>query len=214
MNQIIKICGMRDNENIREAAQLKPDIMGFIFFHDSPRFAGELLNAEILSELSPAIRRAGVFVNSSFIEITKKVEKYFLNMVQLHGNETPELCRQLKSEGLEVIKAFNIHDSKSFSQCSAYLSCTDYFLFDTVTVKHGGSGHKFDWKILENYNLNHPFILSGGISPEDAESISGISSPSFYGIDLNSRFEIKPGLKDIETLRKFINELRHKNILS
>jgi len=205
---------MRDNENIRAAAQLKPDIIGFIFYPDSPRFAGELLKPEILSELSPAIRRAGVFVNGSFTEITKTVQKYFLNMVQLHGNETPELCRQLKSDGLEVIKAFNINYIKGFSQCSDYISCTDYFLFDTVTMKHGGSGQKFDWKILENYSLSHPFFLSGGIGPEDAESISGISNPSFYGIDLNSRFEINPGLKDIDTLRKFINEFRLKNILS
>jgi phosphoribosylanthranilate isomerase len=210
MNQVIKICGMRDTENIRAAAELKPGIMGFIFYPESPRYAGELLDPEILSELSPGIRKAGVFVNASWSEIKATVEKYFLNIVQLHGDETPELCLQLKSEGLEVIKAFNISNSKAFSQCSAYVSFTDYFLFDTATVKHGGSGQKFDWKILDNYDLRHPFFLSGGISPADAESIAGITLSSFYGIDLNSRFEIKPGVKDIETLKKFINEIRLK----
>lgn len=213
MNPAIKICGMRDTENIMAAAELMPDIMGFIFYRDSPRFAGEVLNPEILSELPPDIRKAGVFVNSVFNEINETVRKYSLDAVQLHGEETPELCMQLKSEGLEVIKVFNIDERKDFSKCDSYISCTDYFLFDTRTVNPGGSGQKFDWKILDNYNLKHPFILSGGISPDDTESIAGISNPSFYGIDLNSRFEIKPGLKDIETLKKFIKEIRLKNIL-
>jgi phosphoribosylanthranilate isomerase len=211
MNPVIKICGMRDAENIISAAELKPDILGFIFYADSPRFAGELLNPEILSRLSPLIRKAGVFVNSVFNEIKEMVGKYSLDIVQLHGEETPELCMQLKSGGLEVVKVFNIKERKDFSMCAAYISCTDYFLFDTRTVNHGGSGKKFDWKILDHYDLKHPFILSGGISPSDTDNIAGINNSSFYGIDLNSRFEIKPGLKDIEKLRRFMNELKLKD---
>ena len=110
----------------------------------------------------------------------------------------------------QVIKAFNIEEKYDFIMCTDYIACTDYFLFDTMTINYGGSGQKFNWKLLENYDRGHPFILSGGIGPPDADNISGITNPSFYGIDLNSRFEIQPGLKDIEKLKKFINELRNK----
>jgi phosphoribosylanthranilate isomerase len=210
MNPVVKICGMRESENIIAAAELKPDFMGFIFYPKSPRFAGGLLNPEILSNLSAVIRKTGVFVNAEFKEIKETVEKYSLNVVQLHGNEPPELCCSLKDTGIQVIKAFNISENMSFTMYKNFIACTDYFLFDTVTVHHGGSGQKFDWKLLEEYDSGHPFLLSGGISPLDIDNILNITNSFFYGIDLNSRFEIKPGLKDIEKLKKFIDQLRHK----
>lgn len=213
MKPVIKICGMRDTENIIAAAGLKPDIMGFIFHPGSPRFAGKLLNPEIVANLPSGIRKAGVFVNAAYDEITETAGKFSLSMAQLHGNETPDLCRRIKDSGTVVIKAFNIAENISFSLCKDYIACTDYFIFDSMTINHGGSGQKFEWKLLNRYEAGHPFILSGGISPSDTYNILGIRNPALYGIDLNSRFEIKPGLKDIQKLEKFINELRLKNKL-
>lgn len=208
MSLKIKICGMREPENILEVAKLKPDLMGFIFYPESPRYAAEMLNPEIPAKLSSSIKKTGVFVNADFEGITGTIRKYSLDSVQLHGNETPDTCRRLREKGIQVIKAFNINESSGFILCSEFISCTNYFLFDTFTSDYGGSGYKFDWKILDKYNLGHPFFLSGGIGPGDVNKILEITNPEFYGIDLNSRFEVKPGLKDIETLKKFISDLR------
>ena len=210
MTPAIKICGMRETGNIKAAAELMPDLMGFIFYPGSGRFAGEMLNPEIVAHLPAGIRKTGVFVNADLNEITETVSKYSLNAVQLHGDEPPELCRIIKDTGIVVIKAFRIGENTSFSFCNDYIACTDYFLFDAMTINYGGSGQKFDWKFLDRYEAGHPFILSGGIGPEDIEKIAGIASHAFYGLDLNSRFEIEPGLKDTEKLKKFINELRNK----
>jgi phosphoribosylanthranilate isomerase len=208
MNLKIKICGMREPENILDVAELRPDLMGFIFFPHSPRDAGQILNQEVLAGLPEKIRKTGVFVNEDIETIAGIVRKYSLDIVQLHGNETQDQCRKLREKEIPVIKVFNIKDSSSLRLCYEYQSCTEYFLFDTSTPKYGGSGNKFDWKILDEYNLDHPFILSGGISPDDISNILAINNPSFYGIDINSRFEIKPGIKNIETLKLFISEIR------
>jgi phosphoribosylanthranilate isomerase len=208
MRPLIKICGMRDSDNIIAAAELKPDLMGFIFYRKSPRYAGDVLDPELLAGLPPAILKTGVFVNATFNEIIATAKKYSLNAVQLHGDEPPELCSRIKDAGISVIKAFSADEEKGFSISSGYLSSADYFLFDTMTSRWGGSGRKFNWELLEKYDKGHPFILSGGISPGDEESIMEIRNPSFSGVDLNSRFEIRPGLKDIKKLKEFINALK------
>jgi phosphoribosylanthranilate isomerase len=205
----VKICGMRDADNIMAAAELKPDIMGFIFYPKSPRFAGKLLNPDILSLLPQDIAKAGVFVNENFMSISETIKKYSLEIVQLHGAESPDLCFRLKQTGIRVIKAFSLNENSGFIPFSQYIDCTDYFLFDSFTYNYGGSGQKFDWKKVVEYDLCHPFFLSGGIGPDDANIISEINSPSFYGVDLNSRFEIEPGLKNIEKLKVFLKELGH-----
>lgn len=202
---------MRESENIKAVAELKPDFMGFIFYPESPRFADDLLDPEVFPNLPSEISKTGVFVNAGFNKIMETVGKYSLDVVQLHGNETPELCCLLKKAGLRVMKTFNIRDTLSYSMYRDFISCTDYFLFDTMTSGYGGSGEKFDWKLLSSHDPSHPFFLSGGISPDDSDKITHINNSSFYGVDLNSRFEIRPGLKDIEKLRKFINELRIKS---
>jgi phosphoribosylanthranilate isomerase len=209
MKLAIKICGMRDAVNIMAAAQLKPDIMGFIFYPDSPRFAGNLLDPVTLSLLPYGISKAGIFVDADYIAISKTVQKYALDIVQLHGAEPPELCSRLQESGIQVIKAFNINASTRFRLFSRYVGCTDYFLFDATAKNYGGSGQKFDWKILYSYDLGHPFFLSGGIEPGDVSIIKNINIPFFHGVDLNSRFETEPGLKNIEKLKEFINELSH-----
>jgi phosphoribosylanthranilate isomerase len=208
MPVMIKICGMREAENIREVSELKPDLLGFIFYRGSQRYAGEISDPDIIAGIQNNIKKTGVFVNSDFNEIIFTVGKYSLDTVQLHGNETPDECNRLKEKGIRIIKAFSIKESKDFRLCNEYVSSTDYFLFDTFNSKHGGSGQKFDWRLLDNYNLDKPFFLSGGISPGDISKIMEITNNAFAGVDLNSRFEIKPGLKDIETLKKFISDLR------
>lgn len=208
MNLKIKICGMREPENILDAAELKPDLMGFIFYPHSPRYAGQISDPEVFAKLTGNIRKTGVFVNEDSERIAEIVRKFSLDIVQLHGNETKDECSKLRKKGIPVIKAFNIKDSNSLRLCYEYKTCTDYFLFDTSTKKFGGSGNKFDWKILDEYDPGHPFFLSGGINPKDINNIIKINNPSFYGIDLNSRFEIKPGQKDIKTLKLFISDLR------
>lgn len=211
MSPAIKICGMREPENILAATELKPDFLGFIFYRESPRYAGAILDPEILSNLSSGIRKTGVFVNSDIREIQDTVAKYSLDTVQLHGNESPELCARIKESGTQVIKAFNIRENIGPKLFEDFIDCTDYFLFDTMSSGFGGSGQKFDWSLLDRNDPAHPYFLSGGIGPGDADNIAAILNNSFHGIDLNSRFEIKPGLKDIEKLRKFINEVRVKH---
>jgi phosphoribosylanthranilate isomerase len=214
MSLVIKICGMRELKNVLEVAELKPDMIGFIFYRYSPRYAAGILDPEILSDFPPNIRKAGVFVNEDYEEITGSVRKYSLDIVQLHGNETPDICHRLRETGIPVIKAFNIKESAGFKLCSEFITCTDYFLFDALTSNYGGSGNRFDWRILDKYDLGHPFFLSGGITPGDVNNILEITNPAFYGIDLNSRFEVKPGYKDVITLKKFITDIRlnHKSL--
>jgi phosphoribosylanthranilate isomerase len=211
MRLMIKICGMREPKNMLEVANLKPDLMGFIFYPASPRYAAKILNPEIFTGFPADIRKVGVFVNTGVDKINETIRKYSLDMVQLHGDESPETCRRLSEAGIYVIKAFNINDSTGFKSCAEYIPYTNYFLFDASTSKYGGSGNKFDWKILDKYELGHPFFLSGGIAPGDVCNILEITNPAFYGIDLNSRFEVKAGLKDIKTLKKFVYNIRNEN---
>jgi phosphoribosylanthranilate isomerase len=214
MSLKIKICGLLEQENIVEVARLKPDLMGFIFYPGSVRNAAGKLTPEITISLPHDIRKTGVFVNADFEVINRCVKKYSLHIVQLHGDESVETCCRIRETGITVIKAFNLFENTCFKKYSEYIPFTDYFLFDTLTRKHGGSGHKFNWKILGNYDLGHPFFLSGGIGPPDVGKILEISNPELYGIDLNSRFEIKPGLKDTALLKKFIAEIRLNTNLS
>jgi phosphoribosylanthranilate isomerase len=198
----IKVCGMRYPENIKGLVKLSIDFMGLIFYEKSPRFVEGI----DLSGLSALPKRVGVFVDAEMDYITEVANKYGLSLIQLHGNESPDFCKRLP--GLKIIKAFSIPEYSDFEQTKPYEGIADYFLFDTKTPQHGGSGQKFDWNILNEYKGDTPFFLSGGISLEDAERIKQIQQPKLYGIDLNSRFETKPGLKDIELLKQFINTLK------
>jgi len=208
MSLKIKICGMRHQENIEKISSLNPDMLGFIFFPSSKRFAGETLDPSHLSGIPKNTNRTGVFVNETTEQIMNIVSKYSLDFVQLHGNESPEQCRLVKEKGIGVIKTFGISENFNFGKCSDYMPYTDFFLFDTSTPDFGGSGNKFRWEELNNYNLAHPFFLSGGISADDIENLLSLSVEGFYGIDVNSRFETEPGLKNYKILEKFISEIR------
>ena len=203
---LLKICGMKYPENIQAVSALKPDFMGFIFYPKSPRYA-EPLDITYLNGLSPRIKKIGVFVNENLENILTIGYKYKLDGVQLHGSELVGMCSKLKSLGYLVIKAFPIAEAYNFKVTKAYEGVCDYFLFDTKTEGYGGSGLKFNWQMLKEYKGETPFLLSGGIEADDIEAIQKIDHPKLAGIDLNSKFELKPGLKDVEKLRNFIIQL-------
>jgi phosphoribosylanthranilate isomerase len=202
----IKVCGMKYPENIIELCDLPIHMMGLIFYEKSLRYAGEL-NVEHLSKVRSCMQLVGVFVNEIQENILKKIQKYDLQIVQLHGMESPVTCKDLKSKGIKVIKTFQIEEPGDLKKCIFYENVCDYFLFDTKTSQYGGSGKKFDWQILLSYESQTPFFLSGGIGMDDIESIKQLNIPQLYAIDVNSRFEIAPGLKDISKLKQFISYL-------
>jgi phosphoribosylanthranilate isomerase len=235
----IKVCGMRDAENIHQLFQLPIDYIGFIFYEKSARYV------ELIPDLSaidgvisnhpvntPHIKKVGVFVNANLDFLLEKVEKFGLNVVQLHGKETPQYIEELRiknsklrandvekvskdssfiihhsSLNIEIWKVFSVDDSFDFKETKRFEGFVDKFLFDTKTPLHGGSGQKFDWNILNNYHGQTPFFLSGGISAADTEGVKNIQHPQFYGVDVNSKFEISPALKDVPMLKQFIKEL-------
>ncbi len=201
---------MRESANIHEVAALKPDWMGFIFYPKSKRYVGTDFNPALVQSLMPEIKTVGVFVNEEYEDMIAVARKYKLNMVQLHGNESPEYCNSAQEEGFEVIKAFGINENFDWSVLEPYSEVCKYFLFDTSTKDYGGSGKKFDWLMLESYPYSMPFVLSGGIGPDDADAIKSISIPKFAGIDINSCFEIQPALKDLNLLKPFVSKIRQQ----
>ncbi|MBP9032226.1 MAG: phosphoribosylanthranilate isomerase [Dysgonomonadaceae bacterium] len=202
---IVKVCGMRDAENIRKVEALGVDWMGFVFHRTSPRFVGELPDY-----LPQRAKRVGVFVDETEEQIMETVQLFRLDMVQLHGHETPDFCSRIRSKGLKVIKAINVQNTFSTEEVSFYERACDYFLFDTKTPLPGGSGQKFDWSSLSAYRGTTPFLLSGGISPDDADRVEAFVHERCIGIDLNSRFETSPANKDIHLLQSFIDKIKRK----
>ena len=202
---IVKVCGMRDGDNIREVEQLSIDWMGFIFYPKSSRHV-----SEVPAYLPTKCKRVGVFVDASTDEIIKKIHDFSLDAIQLHGNESPEQISHLLSltSQLSIIKAFNIATAEDLKSTASYTGLADYFLFDTKGQSVGGNGEKFDWSVLSNYEGDTPFLLSGGIGPDDAARVSSFRHPKCVGIDLNSKFESSPAFKDVTTLSRFLNEIK------
>ena len=236
---IIKVCGMREPENIRAVASLGIDLMGFIFYPSSSRFVQMISScAGIIPDYSEERlteakrvgnkceeggsvqdgnlpKRVGVFVDDMPQNIVTRVYNYALDYVQLHGNETVEMIDNLRRTidpdihpNIKIIKALSVSSEESLQACKQYEGHVDMFLFDTRCDSYGGSGEQFDWKVLASYDGHTPFLLSGGIGPEDASRIKAFSHPQFAGIDLNSKFETAPALKDVEKLKTFIQEIR------
>lgn len=204
---LIKICGMRDACNIAETGNLIPDMMGFIFYPGSPRYAGTL-KPEVVAALPGQIERVGVFVNEKPEVILEVVVWYGITTLQLHGDESPSDCDFFRKKGFRVIKAFGIADKMDFSKTRSYEGKCDFFLFDTRTGNYGGSGRSFNWQMLGEYRGVTPFLLSGGISAEHLSAIRQIQHPFFAGVDLNSQFECLPGYKDVPRLTLFLKALR------
>ena len=202
---IIKVCGMRAPENIRAVEALGIDLMGFIFWPPSSRFVGD-----VPSYLPRNCRRAGVFVDAALPDILAAVNNFRLDVVQLHGQESPEAITKLKKQlpAVSVVKSLAITAPEDLAQAQAYENICDAFLFDTKGKLPGGNGRQFDWNVLRQYKGRLPFLLSGGIGPDDEPRIRAFDVPGCIGIDLNSRFETAPGLKDVEALRTFIETVR------
>mgnify|MGYP002621865456 CR=1 FL=1 len=199
---IIKVCGMRDAENIRKVERLGIDMMGFICWEGSPRHV-----AEVPAYL-PRCPRVGVFVDPSMRFVRERVEAFGFSHVQLHGCESPEFCKEVGEQTKrQVIKAISLNTSEDLDAASRYEGCADLLLFDTKCPTCGGSGRKFCWDILSDYRGPLPFLLSGGIGPEDAERLRQFHHPKCIGLDINSRFEVAPGIKDIEAISRFIKSL-------
>jgi len=207
MNLKIKICGMKDPDNIRLVAELKPDYMGFIFYSGSPRhYSGTVdpfihMNAQETGKI-------GVFVNEPIDSVLNKAERFHLDMIQLHGNETPAYCYHIKKEGLPIVKAIRIFKEKDLNNLGIYEDTCDYFLFDTGGQTFGGTGKKFNWEILDTYKMSIPFFLGGGIGPGDTGMIKGLDLPGLFALDINSRFEISPGIKNIPLIKTFIKSIK------
>jgi len=199
---IIKVCGMREADNIRAVEQLGIDWMGFIFWSKSARNVSERP-----AYLPERCKRVGVFVDEDMAEILGKADSYALDIIQLHGHETAEMCKILKkATGKMVVKALNIAVQEDLLVAKDYEGAVDYLLFDTKAQKVGGNGKKFDWDVLQHYEGATPFILSGGIGPDDAQRVKAFRHPMIAGIDLNSRFETEPAKKDVEKLKSFLYE--------
>lgn len=205
----LKVCGMREPDNIAALSNIKPDYIGFIFYEPSKRFVGETF---MFFELDPAIRRVGVFVDASEEYIMKKTVKYFLNAVQLHGNESVELCANLHNRGVSVIKVFSVDNSFDFSIIQPYKPYVDFFLFDTKGKEHGGNGVTFDWSVLRNYDGEKPFFLSGGIGLNEIPQIETYdwTGLNLYGLDVNSCFETSPGIKNMAAIEMLAAQMNKK----
>ncbi|MBN2262779.1 MAG: phosphoribosylanthranilate isomerase [Prolixibacteraceae bacterium] len=192
---------MGDTAIMHQLAQLPVDMLGFIFYSRSPRYVIGKIEPSEIATLPEHISNVGVFVNENEAVIETNAKTYHIDTLQLHGSESPEMCRNLKNKGFRIIKAFNLTRQNNFG---AYAPYCDFFLFDTPSEQHGGTGAKFDWSLLENYKGTTPFLLSGGIGPNDAEEVKHIKHPQMAGIDINSKFEVEPGIKNPELIKQFI----------
>lgn len=201
----IKVCGLKYPSNLMEIFIMKPDFLGFIFYPFSPRFIKKDFPIPNFCE----VKKIGVFVNSDEKYVFQKIENYRLDLIQLHGNEDVKFCYSLyDKKNIKIIKAFNVDKNFSFDQIKKYRNCVDYFLFDTKTSKYGGSGKKFLWNKLDEYYFDLPFFLSGGITINDPDEILKLSQTKLFCLDLNSNFEITPGLKNRNLISNFITKIR------
>ena len=204
----IKVCGITQFKQLQQLEALNIDYAGLIFYKDSPRYMGDKLTGKQVKEADFDLKKVGVFVNPGYSELLDAIDEYGLDIVQLHGNETPEMCEELSAE-VEVIKAFRIAGDQSINideLVMPYDAACDFYLFDTAGLKEsfGGTGQQFDWSILKKAKIEKPFFLSGGIGPDDAQKVKAFKHPDFFAIDVNSKFETAPGVKDMAAILKFL----------
>ena len=233
---IVKVCGMRDAQNIRDVVEAGADWIGLIFWSESKRFVSQIRgrggllpdyssfgkaesggdeSGEVAANRPKPVKRVGVFVDDMPQTILTRVVNYKLDVVQLHGDESPVMIDNLRCTldpdirpGIEIMKTISIGEASDFAKCEPYIGHVDYFLFDTKCDGKGGSGRQFDWQMLSNYQFDVPFILSGGIGPDDAVRIKALNHPQLLGVDVNSRFETEPAMKDAALVKRFITELK------
>lgn len=210
---IIKVCGMRDTRNIHDVAALDIDMIGLNFWPQSRRFVGE--EEQRLCPMPERVKRVGLFVDDEPQRIASYASRYALDYVQLHGSETPDTLRLLRRMTLTqsrprlgFIKAFGVATADDLRQTACYEGLADCFIFDYKSAGKGGSGKHFDWSVLNDYHGRTPFLLSGGIGPEDVEALRSFRHPMYAGVDVNSKFETAPAMKDVEKLRDFVAALK------
>lgn len=211
-NQLnIKVCGITQAQDLKALVEYGVNYAGFIFYERSPRFAGNKLDARTVRE-TIGIKKVGVFVDADLQLVKRTIADYSLDMVQLHGNESPEYCAAIR-QLVPVIKAFRIGSEVKWQELAPYVPVTTYFLFDTASAHaYGGTGLQFDWQLLQSYPFQHPFFLSGGIGPEHAAEITGLQLPGMYAVDVNSRFEKAPGIKVLPHVQQFVKEIHSTDI--
>lgn len=208
----IKVCGMTDLQQMHQLEQMGVEFAGMIFYHKSPRFVLKHLSGEMVKRAKLKVYKVGVFVNASYDEILNHVENFGLDMVQLHGDETPRFCEQV-SNYIQTIKAFRIGDDENISwKVKDYYDSCDMYLFDTLGAGYGGTGKKFNWEMLKEAAINKPYFLSGGIEPGDAAAIKTFvneeAAKNLFALDVNSKFEVSPGVKNMGLVRSFVEEVR------
>jgi phosphoribosylanthranilate isomerase len=206
----IKVCGITELKQLQQLDGLDIDFAGMIFYKDSPRYVVGKLDPKDVKKADFDLKKTGVFVNPEMIDVLDAIDEYGLEVVQLHGDETPEMCEDLSSE-VEVIKAFRIAGTEDIDKLVApYDAVCDYYLFDTGGLKEsfGGTGKQFDWNILAKAKIEKPFFLSGGISVEDAARVKAFKHPDMFGVDINSKFEVSPGVKDMKLILQFRQGLK------
>lgn len=209
----IKVCGLKDPENIKALIRLKPDFMGFIFYPESPRFVGNSFPKSVIHAIPDYISRVGVFVNEKIEKILSIAKKYKLNYIQLHGDETPAMCKNIREEGFCIIKAISVENEADIIASQSFYGVTNHLLFDTKGKLYGGSGIHFDWDVLKSNSLETTFFISGGIGLPEITQIHGDSrllQSNLFAIDVNSRFEIRPGVKDKTLIQTAINMVKRK----
>ncbi|HEU4632722.1 MAG TPA: phosphoribosylanthranilate isomerase [Flavisolibacter sp.] len=206
----IKVCGITTLEQMQQLQHMDVDYAGMIFYEGSRRFVADRLEGQKAEVSKSAIKKVGVFVNADYNTIVKAVEGYGLSAVQLHGDETDEFCLELMDK-VKVIKVFRIGGEGDIDALTEpFLNVCHYFLFDTATKAYGGSGKQFNWAVLEKAKINKRFFLSGGIGLDDTGALKAFQHPYLYAIDVNSRFETEPGVKDMAKVQQFVNALNHE----
>lgn len=203
---------MTELEQLQQLGDLGVEFAGMIFYHKSPRFVLRTLTGAQVKRAKLKVYKVGVFVNASYDEIMNHVENFGLDLVQLHGDETPRFCEQV-SEYIQTIKAFRITDDDNIPwKIKDYVDACDMYMFDTMGAGYGGTGKKFDWNMLKGLDIGKPFFLSGGIEPTDAAAVKEFANEpvakNLFALDMNSKFEISPGIKDMELVKKFVEEVR------
>lgn len=203
---------MTELEQLQQLGDLGVEFAGMIFYHKSPRFVLRTLTGAQVKRAKLKVYKVGVFVNASYDEIMNHVENFGLDLVQLHGDETPRFCEKV-SDYISVIKAFRITDDDNIPwKIKDYVDACDMYMFDTMGAGYGGTGKKFDWNMLKGLDIGKPFFLSGGIEPTDAAAVKEFANEpvakNLFALDMNSKFEISPGIKDMELVKKFVEEVR------
>ena len=201
----IKVCGLNNPENIVALSKLKIDFMGFIFYKKSVRYFNNALSFDEARQIPKSIKKVGVFVNEPLYDVLNTTAHFDLDIVQLHGNETVNYCKELMPY-VKIIKTCAIGDSVPTQTIQEFNNVCDYFLFDTACANYGGSGKTFDWQILNAVSIDKPFFISGGINPQNYNEVKKLSFKNLIGLDLNSGFELSPGVKDTEKINQTINQ--------